>query len=343
MSENENVGIELGVDADAVLETFQQLATAARAADTDIQALKEQLNTLTSRVTTGATTPEIAQTRQALNARRAEVQGQALDFVGTHPQVATQPLPDTLAQFQDAMAQREQQQQAQQQRQAQQQAAGIERPARYGYDTTSIPAPLPSIPSAPIPAPLPGGHAATGVPVSPVAPVADSLTQALTAQTPPSATPAGAGADGVAVTATTALTDDIQALAAAAIAADPALRQLQQRLQEQVNQTFSAQGLHATTYEQAAGFVARMEPAGLAGAAPDIAQTTDALAARRVEVTGQVRDFAAATPDATAQPLSTQQGPKVAKAEISAKYHHVRRRDPTVSVAAYLIGTSHTD
>jgi len=36
-------------------------------------------------------------------------------------------------------------------------------------------------------------------------------------------------------------------------------------------------------------------------------------------------------------------GPKVAKAEISAKYHHVRRRDPTVSVAAYLIGTSHTD
>jgi len=40
---------------------------------------------------------------------------------------------------------------------------------------------------------------------------------------------------------------------------------------------------------------------------------------------------------------AVQIGPKVAKAEISAKYHHVRRRDPTVSVAAYLIGTSHTD
>jgi len=42
-------------------------------------------------------------------------------------------------------------------------------------------------------------------------------------------------------------------------------------------------------------------------------------------------------------PVAALVGPKVAKAEISAKYHHVRRRDPTVSVAAYLIGTSHTD
>jgi hypothetical protein len=305
MSEDENVGIELGVDADAALETFQQLATAARGADTDIQALKEQLNTLTSQVTTGATTPEIAQTRQALNARRAEVQGQAMDFVGTNPQVVAQPLPDTLDQFQQAMAEREQQQQAQQQRQAHQQAAGVERPARYGYETIP-PAPQPYAPLTPLSASTANVDVASS-PISPIATGADPLAQALTAQAPPASAPTGASADGISAAATGALTDDIQALAAAAVAADPALRQLQERLREQVNQTFSAQGLHATTYEQAAGFVARMEPAGLAGAAPDIAQTTDAITARQVEVTGQVRDFAAATPDATSQPLSTQQ------------------------------------
>jgi len=188
MSENENVGIELGVDADAALETFQQLATAARAADTDIQALKEQLNTLTSQVTTGATTPEIAQTRQALNARRAEVQGQALDFVGTNPQVVAQPLPDTLAQFQQAMAAREQQQQAQRERQAQQQAAGIERPARYGYDQSAPLAPSHAS-SIPTPLPLPPAMQATGTgPMTPAAPLAttsdERLAHALSAQAP---------------------------------------------------------------------------------------------------------------------------------------------------------------
>jgi len=333
MSENqgEDASIDLSVNADEALQVFEQLAAAARDADDQLQRLKQHLTEQVT-ATFGAqglrpqnyeqasgflsrmdpadvaqAAPDIAQTKNALAARSADIQARAMDFAGTTPNLATQPPADVLAQFQQAMAERDRQQQAQQQRQAQQQAAGIERPARYGYDTTSIPAPLPSIPSAPIPVPLPGGHAATGVPVSPVAPVTDSLAQALTAQTPPSATPTGASAGETAPPVTGALTDDIQALAVAAIAADAGIRQLQQRLQEQVNATFSAQGLHATTYEQAAGFVARMEPAGLAGAAPDIAQTTDAITARQVEVTGQVRDFAAATPDATSQPLSTQQ------------------------------------
>jgi len=151
MTDNaESANIDLSVNADAALETFQQLSTAARAADTDIQALKERLSTLTNnQEATGATMPEIAQTRQALNVRRAEMTSQAMDFVGANPQVVTQPLPDTLARFQEAMAQREQQQQAQRERQAQQQAADVERPARYGYDTTPQP---PQSMSRPIPA-----------------------------------------------------------------------------------------------------------------------------------------------------------------------------------------------
>ncbi len=333
MSENqgEDASIDLTVNADEALAVFEQLSAAAWDADEQIQQLKQHLTQQVA-ATFGAqglrpqtyeqasgflsrmdpadvaqAAPDIAQTKNALTARSADIQARAMDFAGTTPGLATQPPADVLAQFQQAMAERDRQQQAQQQRQAQQQAAGIERPARYGYDTASIPAPLPSIPSAPIPAPLPGGHAATNATGETGAPGADSLAQALTAQTPPSATPTGAGAGETTPPVTGALTDDIQALAVAAIAADAGIRQLQQRLQEQVNQTFSAQGLHATTYEQAAGFVARMEPAGLAGAAPDIAQTTDALAARHAEVKGQVRDFAAATPDIASQPLSTQQ------------------------------------
>jgi len=155
VTEDENVSIALGVDADAALDTFQQLSTAARAADTDIQALKERLSTLTNnQEATGATMPEIAQTRQALNVRRAEMTSRAMDFVGANPQVVTQPLPDTLAQFQETMAERAQQQQAQRERQAQQQAADVERPARYGYDTTP-PAPQAQATSRPIPATTP--------------------------------------------------------------------------------------------------------------------------------------------------------------------------------------------
>ncbi len=169
MTEDENVSIALGVDADAALDTFQQLSTAARAADTDIQALKERLSTLTNnQEATGATMPEIAQTRQALNVRRAEMTSQAMDFVGANPQVVTQPLPDTLARFQQAMAQREQQQQAQRERQAQQQAADVERPARYGYDTTP-PALQAQAASRPIAAMAPTMQA-TGTP--PMAPLA---------------------------------------------------------------------------------------------------------------------------------------------------------------------------
>ncbi len=41
MSENENVGIELGVDADAALTTFQELTAAALNADNALQQLKQ--------------------------------------------------------------------------------------------------------------------------------------------------------------------------------------------------------------------------------------------------------------------------------------------------------------
>ena len=226
MSENENVGIELGVDADAALTTFQELTAAALTADEAIQQLKQHQvelanaipgNPQASSYTEVATRfqqmdpslirdtyPEIAQTQNALNARRTEVRAQAMDFVGANPQVAAQPLPDTLAQFQQAMAQREQQQQAQRERQAQQQAAGVIPPARYGSETAPVLAPpvatagaapqgLPTVgpsvsptntpPSLPTPTP-------TGVPVSvPLATTGDErLAQALTAHSQPPAT-----------------------------------------------------------------------------------------------------------------------------------------------------------
>ena len=226
MSENENVGIELGVDADAALTTFQELTAAALTADEAIQQLKQHQvelanaipgNPQASSYTEVATRfqqmdpslirdtyPEIAQTQYALNARRTEVRAQAMDFVGANPQVAAQPLPDTLAQFQQAMAQREQQQQAQRERQAQQQAAGVIPPARYGSETAPVLAPpvatagaapqgLPTVgpsvsptntpPSLPTPTP-------TGVPVSvPLATTGDErLAQALTAHSQPPAT-----------------------------------------------------------------------------------------------------------------------------------------------------------
>jgi len=290
MSENnEDVGIELGVDADAALDTLQQLSAAAKAADTDIQALKEQLNTLTSRVTTGATTPEIAQTRQALNARRAEVQGQAMDFVGANPQVVTQPLPDTLAQFQDAMAQREQQQQAQQQRQAQQQAAGIERPARYGYDQSAPPAPSHAS-FAPITATTVPTMQATGTTtMAPLATTGDErLVQALTTASAPtrvttSDAPArGGDTDGppgapssasvdtqlsamrpVASLATTGnaptgdLPGDLQRLVGAALSADEGIKRLRERLMEQVNTQMGAAGIRPQTFEQAQDLLER--------------------------------------------------------------------------------------
>jgi len=312
MSENEDVGIELGVDADAALDTLQQLSAAAKAADTDIQALKEQLNTLTSRVTTGATTPEIAQTRQALNARRAEVQGQALDFVGTHPQVATQPPADVLAQFQQSMARREQEQQAQRERQAQQAAAGVERPARYGYDTTP-PAPQRQAMSAPITAAT-AAMQATAPPMPPVGALATTgdglLARALTTHGQP-----GAPVDGQPAAATDAATAAIDPLpqtfhdlAAAAQEADTDLQRLKRTLTAEFNTAFKEQvGRKPLAYDDAASLARAMPHADLVAEAPGVLPLQAQIAARRDELTGQVRAFAAATPDASAHPLTEQQ------------------------------------
>ncbi len=232
MSENENVGIELGVDADAALSTLQELTAAALTADDAIQQLKQHQvelanaipgNPQSSSYTEAATRfqqmdpslirdtyPEITQTQNALNARRTEVRAQAIDFVGANPQVAAQPLPDTLGQFQQSMAARAQQEQAQQERMAQQQAAGVVPPARYGSEMAPVPAP-PVATAGPAPQTPPTGGSSvsptnaplslptpTGVPAN--APLAttgdDRLAQALSAQTP-TPTPLTSTATGV--------------------------------------------------------------------------------------------------------------------------------------------------
>ncbi len=184
MSENENVGIELGVDADAALSTFQELTAAALLADAASQQLRQHLVDLSNAIPGNPqvssyneaadrfqwmdpalirdASPEIAQTQNEMMVRRTDIRAQALDFVGGNPQVTAQPLPDTLAQFQDAMAQREQQQQAQRERQAQQQAAGVIPPARYGSETAPVLAP-PAATVGPAPQTPPTG----GPPVSP--------------------------------------------------------------------------------------------------------------------------------------------------------------------------------
>ena len=214
MSENqgEDASIDLSVNADEALQVFEQLSAAARDADEQIQQLKQHL---AAQVTTafGAqgqqpqqtyqqasatlaqmdpaavvqAAPEIAQTKTALAARSADIQAQAMAYAGSTPGLATQPLPDTLAQFQEAMAQREQQQQAQRERQVQQQAAGVERPARYGYD------PVPQLPQQQAPPtngvlPMPADRsiypAASVLTSAPLATTGDDrLAQALTTRT----------------------------------------------------------------------------------------------------------------------------------------------------------------
>jgi len=308
MTDNaESASIDLSVNADAALETFQQLSTAARAADTDIQALKERLSTLTNnQEATGATMPEIAQTRQALNVRRAEMTSRAMDFVGANPQVVTQPLPDTLAQFQETMAERAQQQQAQRERQAQQQAADVERPARYGYDTPP-PVLQAQAASRPIAAMAPTMQVAGPMSVAMAAPLATTgdarLAQALSVQASPIpaiGTSAGRGDNA----ATSALPDDLQRLAAAAIAADEAIRRLQERLVEQVNAQMGAAGIRPQSFQQAQDLLQRMPAADLATAAPEITVTQQAISARSAQVTGQVADFAGQSPPVSGQPIS---------------------------------------
>jgi len=214
MSENqgEDASIDLSVNADEALQVFEQLSAAARDADEQIQQLKQHLTAQVT-ATFGAqgqqpqtyqqasatlarmdpaevaqAAPDIAQTQAALAERRAEVQARAMDFAGTTPNLVNQPLPDTLAQFQQAMAQREQQQQAQRERQAQQAAAGVERPARYGYDQSAPPASSHAS-STPTPLPLASTIQAMGpaqmMSVAPLATTSDErLAHALSAQAP---------------------------------------------------------------------------------------------------------------------------------------------------------------
>ena len=337
MSENEDVGIELGVDADAALETFQQLTAAALKADDAIQQLKQHQVDLSNAIPGNPpvssyneaasrfqqmdpalirdTYPEIAQTQNAINARRTEVRSQAMDFVGANPQVVTQPLPDTLSQFQQSMVQREQQQ-AQQQWQAQQQAAGVDHPARYGYDTTPQPLQRQATPTATV-SPLPVDTSdQTGATVQPVAPLAtsgdDRLTQALTAASPvapsvaPVVTPTGdaaaAGADVVGP-----LPQTFEELAAAARAADTNLQDLKQHLLDAFNAIPRGSQPEAASYSEAATRLGTMDPSIVQELHPDIARTQGAINARRDELAGQVSHFAADNPEAAAEPLPAQQ------------------------------------
>jgi len=211
-SQGESTSIDLSVDADEALTVFQQLSAAARDADEQIQQLKQHLAQQVT-ATFGAqgqqpqtypqasatlarmdpaevaqAAPEIAQTQAALTARRVEVQTQAMAYAGSTPGLATQSPADVLAQFQQAMAQREQQQQAQRERQAQQAAAGVERPARYGYDQSAPLAPSHAS-STPTPLPLAPTIQAMGpTSAAPAAPLAttsdDRLAHALSAPAP---------------------------------------------------------------------------------------------------------------------------------------------------------------
>jgi len=121
MSENENVGIELGVNVDGALQTLQELTTAAKAADATIQELKqhttEQVNAVfgaqglrpqnyeqaqgfLQRMPAAdlqAAAPEIAATQQAISARSATITGAAMDVTGA-PGAANQPVQQLLDQ-----------------------------------------------------------------------------------------------------------------------------------------------------------------------------------------------------------------------------------------------------
>ncbi len=339
-SQGESTSIDLSVDADEALTVFQQLSAAARDADEQIQQLKQHL---AAQVTTAfvpqaqqpqtypqaaatlarmdpaevaQAAPEIAQTKNALAARSADIQAQAMTFAGTTPNLATQPPADVLAQFQQSMAAREQQQQAQRERQAQQAAAGVERPARYGYDQ--------SAPLAPHPPATPTGSAPVLPPDAPSRPVVgvlssaplattgdDRLTQALTAHSQPTATTAtpdaatGVTPDAVA-TATGPLPQTFEELAAAARAADTQLQDLKQRLLDAFNAIPRGSKPEAASYSEAVTRLGTMDPSIVQELHPDIARTQGTINARRDELTGQVRDFAADNPEAAAEPLPAQ-------------------------------------
>jgi len=136
MSENEQTSIDLSVNADQALQTMQELAAAARQADTDIQALKQHQLELFNALPRGSQPPaasypealgqlrqmdpslvqqlhpEIAQTQMAIQSRQAAITSGAMDFTSANPQATGQPMAQLLTQFQSFMTQQQQAQQA---------------------------------------------------------------------------------------------------------------------------------------------------------------------------------------------------------------------------------------
>ncbi len=133
MSENENVGIELGVNVDGALQTLQELTTAAKAADATIQELKqhmteqvnaafgaqglrpqnyEQAQGFLQRMPAAdlaAAAPEIAATQQAISQRNTAITGAAMDVTGV-PGAANQPVQQLLDQVRQLLTVQQQQQ-----------------------------------------------------------------------------------------------------------------------------------------------------------------------------------------------------------------------------------------
>jgi len=133
MSEHENVGIELGVNADGALQTLQELTTAAKAADATIQELKqhmteqvnaafgaqglrpqnyEQAQGFLQRMPAAdlaAASPEIVATQQAISARSGAITGAAMDVAGA-PGAANQPAQQLLDQVRQLLTVQQQQQ-----------------------------------------------------------------------------------------------------------------------------------------------------------------------------------------------------------------------------------------
>jgi len=151
MSENEGASIDLSVNADAALQTLQELTAAAKEADATLSKLKTDMASQVNQafgsamgttvdyphaanIVRGlpqadieAVVPGVPALQQQIAERGAQITGQAMDFTSANPQSAGQPIPTLLTQFQEAQArqaeQSQRQQEAQQARQAQQPAS----------------------------------------------------------------------------------------------------------------------------------------------------------------------------------------------------------------------------
>ncbi len=178
MSESEGASIDLSVNADAALQTLQELTAAAKEADATLGKLKTDMAAQVNQAfgsamgTTvdyphaanivrglpqadiAAVVPGVPALQQQIAERGAQITGQAMDFAGANPQAAGQPITQLLAQFQEAQArqaeQSQRQQEAQQARQAQQPAPAsvpsgaqpgdpVSNAARYGLAPASTP------------------------------------------------------------------------------------------------------------------------------------------------------------------------------------------------------------